>query len=85
VLCLLTDCDWLDPDALLEVCIGSIVGVFGLEDSLPTEGIDEGCSTWLPSSDVIAHARAEAFRTSARCAANHQTELNASLDILLPP
>jgi hypothetical protein len=37
--------------------IGSIIGVFGLEDSLAAEGVDEGCSTWSHLSIVVARAR----------------------------
>ena len=35
-LCLLTDCDRLDPDTFLEMGIGRIVGLLGEEDFLAT-------------------------------------------------
>lgn len=45
VLASLTDGDGLDPDTLLDVCVGGIIGILALEYFLPAEGIDERSTT----------------------------------------
>lgn len=40
-----TNGDGLDPDALLEVCVGGVIGVLWLKDLLPAEGVDKGGSS----------------------------------------
>jgi hypothetical protein len=41
-----TNSNWFDPDALLKVCVGRVVGILALEDLLSAEGIDKGSSSW---------------------------------------
>ena len=36
-----TDCDWLDPHSLFQVCIRRVVRIFALQDLPTTQGIDE--------------------------------------------
>jgi hypothetical protein len=31
---LLTNCDWLDADTFLEMCAGSVIGFFGMQNLL---------------------------------------------------
>jgi hypothetical protein len=42
-----TDCDRFDPDALLDMGVSGVVGLFWLEDLLAAERVDEGCASWL--------------------------------------
>jgi hypothetical protein len=42
----LTDGDGLDPDTLLEMCVGGIIGVLSAEDLLAAECVDKGGTTY---------------------------------------
>lgn len=81
----LTNGDGLDAHTLFKMGICSIIGIFPLQDFLSTECIDKGSSTWkeaLGSNCAELVVRPE-VRTSARCSADHQAELNTLLDIFL--
>lgn len=41
----LTHGDGLDADALLDVSVGSIIGILALQNLLSAESVDEGCAT----------------------------------------
>jgi hypothetical protein len=82
----LTNCNRLDVNTFLEVSVGSIISILALEDLLPTEGVDEGCTActregngqWLSICNALGGAHTGTAGTT-----DHQTELNTLLDILL--
>ena len=78
-----TNGDGLDSDTLLEMSIGSIIGILSGEDLLSTESVHK-CSSSLDMSIANVPSRSNCRRTCARGTANHQAELNTLLDILLP-
>lgn len=41
-----TDCDWLYPNALFQVCIVRIIGVLASQDLLTAESVYESCATF---------------------------------------
>ena len=64
--------------------IGGIIRVFAVEYSFATEGIDESCAAWNTLSTSTRHkSRSQGEPTGSRSAADHQTELDTFLDILL--
>ena len=79
-----TNSDRLDPHSFLEVSVARVVCVLGLEDSFAAKGIDEGGSTLVAVRTELQERGVEGRSTCSTCAADHQTELNSFLDILLP-
>ena len=77
-----TDGDWLDSDALLEMCIGSIISLFGAEDSLSAESIHECCSTCVQIS-LVSSMKVECRLTSTTCTTYHHRELDSLFDVFL--
>lgn len=50
----LTDSDGFDADTLLEVGIGSIIGILALQNLLAAERVDEGCASCSTSKWIVS-------------------------------
>ena len=76
----LTDCDWLDLDALLEVSVGGIIIISSWENLSVAESVDECGSTY----ELLAsrqHKRRTWKLTRARRADDSNAELDSPVDV----
>ena len=76
----LTDCDWLDLDAFLEVSVGGIIIISSWENLSVAESVDEGGSSYELLASQQRKRRACKL-TRARRADDSNAELNSSVDL----
>lgn len=77
---MLTDCDWLDLDALLKVSVGGIIIISSWENLSVAESVDEGGSSY----ELLAfwqHKRRACKLTRARRADDSNAELDSPVDV----